>query len=139
MEISQLILAQLLLYAFFIGAGLGAVDDVFSITLIFLGVPFSSELQSFLQKKKIPFLKKTFFRKHNVLLGVICFLEDFLLALGASGCLILLFYECNHGKIRIPAMVCFFLGAWCYRTTVGRFLRPMLEFLFLILHLMMQG
>ena len=129
MEISQFILAQLWLCALFLGAGLGAVYDVLSITRVFLGVPFTPWSEKIILSTKIPLLKHRTFPNRPPLRAVLCFFEDLFFLLAASVSLILLFYQFNEGNIRIPVILFALVGFWGYRITVGRMIRPCIELL----------
>ncbi len=132
MEISQLILAQLWLYAFFLGAGLGAVYDVLSITRVFLGVPFTPWVEQYASTTRFPLLKKRGSMRRSSVSAVLFLLEDLLFSLGSAISLILLFYQMNNGKVRIPVIVCVLVGFFIYRASLGHLLRPVLEMLALL-------
>lgn len=127
MEISQLILAQLWLYAFFLGTGLGAVYDVLSITRVFLGVPFTPWVEQYASATSFPLLKNHHKHQTSYFLSLFSFIGDFLFSMTAFVSLVLLFYQMNNGKIRIPAMLAVALGFHIYRKSIGYFLRPALE------------
>jgi len=131
MEISQFILAQLWLCAFILGTGLGAVYDVFSITRVFLGVPFTPLSEKIILATNFPLLKRREFPDHPLMRSVVCFLEDLFFLLGATASLVLLFYQLNEGNIRIPVILFALVGFWGYRATLGRILRSCIELLFL--------
>lgn len=132
MKISQLILAQLWLYAFFLGAGLGAVYDAFSITRVFLGVPFTPRIERFLNSAKSPLLRRFKVKRHPKLCAVIGFIEDFIFSVCAACALILLCYQMDDGNVRIPIIFCALAGFWGYRKTLGSILRTCTELLLLI-------
>ena len=132
MEISQLILAQLWLYAFFLGAGLGAVYDVFTIFRVFLGVPFSGRTEALIAQKKCPLLKKIKFAPPRPVSALLIFFTDFFFCLGAFGALILLFYQMNNGELRLPPIFCTILGFSAYRASFSRFFRMLLEIALLV-------
>ena len=129
MEISQLILAKLWLYAFTLGAELGAVYDVLFVTRVFLGVPFSPRVAKRIASSDSRLLAPLRMRERPLLKCVICFLEDLLFSLFAAVSIILLFYGWNDGIVRIPAIFCTALGFFGYRATLGKLLRPTLELL----------
>lgn len=126
-----MILAQLLLYAFFLGAGLGAVYDVICVTRVFLGVPFSKRTSHALASTRLPPLKCERRTKPSSLLGAVSFVEDLFFSLGAAILLILLFYQYNNGKIRVLAILCAVLGYGGYRILLGTVIRPLCEFFLL--------
>ena len=127
MEISQFILAQLWLCAFILGAGLGAVYDVFSITRVFLGVPFTSMSEKIILLSKTPVLKRREFTDRPRLRSIVCFFEDILFFFIATVSLILLFYRFNEGNIRIPVIGFALIGFWGYRAIFGRLFHSLLE------------
>ena len=129
MEISQLILAKLWLYAFTLGAELGAVYDVLLVTRVFLGVPFSSGIEKRIAASNSRLLTPLHLRERPLLKCVICFLEDLLFSLFAAVSVILLFYGWNDGIVRIPVILCIAFGFFGYRSTLGKLLRPILELL----------
>lgn len=131
MAISQLILAQLWLYAFFLGTGLGAVYDVFSIVRVFLGVPFTPLVERLLSTEKNPFFKRPSASKNQIFNTAIKALLDFLFSFGAFCLMILLFYQQNEGRIRIHAILCLVTGFFLYRVSLCHFLRPCLELILL--------
>ena len=131
MEISQLILAQLWLCAIFLGAGLGAVYDVLSITRVFLGVPFTFLSEKIILFIKTPLLKHREFPDHPFLRSVVCFFADLFFLLASTVALIILFFQFNEGNVRIPVIILAFIGFLGYRITLGRIFRSLIELLFL--------
>lgn len=117
---TQTVLAQLWLYAFLLGVGLGAVYDVFRITRVFLGVSYTKAATERLQSIRLPYLSSRPPRRPSRILGVVVFFEDFLFALIGGVSIILLFYQVNNGKIRFPAFFLAALGFFLYRITIGR-------------------
>ncbi len=117
---SQAVLAQLWLYAFLLGVGLGAVYDAFRITRVFLGVSYTQKATARLQSIRLPYLSPRPPRRTSRVLGAVVFFEDLLFALIGGVAMILLFYQINNGKIRFPAFFCAALGFFLYRVTLGR-------------------
>lgn len=119
MEISQFVLAQLWLYAFLLGVGLGAVYDALRITRVFLGTSYTKGKTDRLHRIELPYLKPRPRRRTSRLLGAVIFLEDFLFALFGGVAIILLFYQVNSGTVRMPAFLCVAVGFLLYRATLG--------------------
>lgn len=120
MESSQFVLAQLWLYAFLLGIGLGAVYDALRITRVFLGISYTKKATAMLRDITLPYLPPRHARRTSRVLGVVIFLEDFLFALFVGVSMILLFYLVNNGNIRFHAFLCTLLGFFLYRMTFGR-------------------
>ena len=120
MELSQSSLAWLYLCAFLLGIGLGAFYDIFRITRVFLGVHYSRRAANRLTEIQLPLLKPRKKRGESRALGMIVFLEDLLFCLLTGIAFILLFYELNHGKFRLIAVICAGTGFLLYRGTIGR-------------------
>ena len=128
MEISQLTLARLWLYAFFMGTELGAVYDALCVIRVFLGVSFTPSAEIFLSKRRNALLRPIKRLSNRPLfLKLFIFLEDFFFLIYASVSVILLFYCFNNGKIRVPIFFCLLIGFLLYRWGPGRLLRPVLE------------
>ncbi len=117
---TQTVLAQLWLYAFLLGVGLGAVYDAFRITRVFLGVSYTKAASERLQRIRLPYLAPRPPRRTSRVLGAVVFFEDLLFALIGGVAMILLFYQINNGKIRFPAFFLAALGFFLYRITLGR-------------------
>ena len=120
MEISQSALACLYLYALLLGVGLGAIYDALRITRVFLGVHYSRKAAKRLEQIRLPFLGTCGRRHESRLLGVIVFVEDLLFCILAGVAVILLLYEMNNGKIRLPVFFCAAAGFLIWRATLGR-------------------
>ncbi|MBR2927307.1 MAG: spore cortex biosynthesis protein YabQ [Clostridia bacterium] len=120
MNTSQSALALLFLYAFLLGAGLGAFYDVLRITRVFFGVQYSPRLAQRLQRIRLPLLPKRSLRRERRFLGVVVFFQDLAYCIFAGICLVLLFYGANHGKIRPSVLLCVGVGFLLYRATLGR-------------------
>lgn len=134
MEISQLTLAWLCLYAFVLGTELGAVYDAICVTRVFLGVSFTQTAETFFCKHTNALLRpgKRLFKK-PLFFKVVIFIEDFLFSVCGAISVILLFYRFNNGKIRFPVLLCILLGFLLYRCGPGRFIKPILEIAVVIL------
>ena len=127
-------MARLWLYAFFLGAELGAVYDILSMLRVFFGASFSPLTENFLQAHSHPLLRvKKRGCRNPLFLKIFLFWEDLLFCLFSVASIILLFYQFNNGKIRIPVLFCLLIGFLCYRMTLGRLLRPVFEIIALIL------
>lgn len=120
MGASQAVLARLWLYAFLLGVGLGAVYDALRITRVFLGVSYTDKLKERLHNVQLPYLAPRPPRRTSRVLGAVMFFEDFFFAAGAGIAMILLFYQVNSGKIRIPAFFCAAIGFCLYCKTLGK-------------------
>ncbi len=121
MAISQSALARLLLYAVLLGGCLGVCYDVLGLNRVFFGGSFSPRTAAYLQTLRLPWLRS---RQRAVgkgrLLKIAVFFSDFLFCVIAGCFVILLFYQFNSGKIRIPALVCVAVGFVLYRMTLGQ-------------------
>jgi len=110
MEISQLSLARLSLIAFFLGIVFGILYDVLRVTRTFWDNMEHSSFVERLLRLKLPFLAPRKTRKRNRFLCVVGFFEDFVFCILVSMTVILLFYQGNNGKLRIPVLLCAVLG-----------------------------
>ena len=120
MAISQGALAWLYLCAGLLGLTLGALYDLLRITRVFLGVHYSRRTARRLRGLRLPFLSPRSKKRESRALGVVVFFEDLFYCLFAGIAIILLFYECNNGKIRYPVFLMIALGFLLYRYTLGR-------------------
>ncbi len=115
MRFDQSGIAWLYLYALALGAFLGLFFDLIRLPRMLLTPKANPKKES----------AKQSLRKRRVA-GVFVFLEDFLFCIAGSVCVILLFYEKNHGKIR-PAAFFLLLGGFAlYWATAGRWVRAFL-------------
>ncbi|MBE6602306.1 MAG: hypothetical protein E7637_07385 [Ruminococcaceae bacterium] len=120
MAISQGSLAWLYACACLLGLALGAVYDLLRITRVFLGVRYSRRASRRLRAIRLPLLAPRTKRRESRALGVVVFFEDLFYCLFAGIAMILLFYECNNGKIRYPVFFLVAVGFLVYRYTLGR-------------------
>ncbi len=120
MQISQGAIAALYLYAVLLGLALGALYDLLRITRVFLGVHYSRRLSKRFRSIRFPLISPLSEHKESRALGAVIFIEDFIFCLFSGLALILLFYQSNYGKIRIPALFCAGGGFLLYRITLGR-------------------
>ncbi len=67
-------------------------------------------------------------KQHHHLHPIIMFCKDFMFCLFSGICVILLFYEYNHGKIRFPALLTMLLGGVLYTLTLRRVVRPLVQY-----------
>ena len=134
MEISQLTLVRLWLYAFVLGAELGAVYDAIGVTRVFLGVSFTQKAESFFCKHTHVLLRpRKRLSQRPLWLKTVVFAEDFFFSIFSGISVILLFYSFNNGKIRIPVLLGLLIGFVLYRRFIGRHLVPLFEIIFVIL------
>lgn len=117
MELSQIGIARLYLFALILGAALGFFFDL-------LRLPHRFAQQSLDFGKRKPAIS---LRKRRVVAFVIVFLEDFLFCVVAAVSLILLFYEVNNGKVRPFAFFAAGIGFVVYRLTLAKPLRRLTE------------
>jgi len=120
MEISQEALARLYLYALFLGCALGAVYDLLRISRVFFGIHYSQRAIKRLTCVRLPLLEARTERKKKRTLGAVIFFEDLFFCIFCAIALILLFYECNNGKIRYPVFLAAGVGFLMYRGTLGK-------------------
>lgn len=124
MEVSQVALARLLLYAVLSGGCLGSLYDLFRMTrLLCFGASCSPNTAAYLQslRLRLPLLHPQKRRsEHRRALRFAVFFGDLLFCLIAGSVIVLLFFQFNSGKIRIPALICAAIGFVCYRMTLGR-------------------
>ena len=120
MEISQGALAWLSLCALILGCALGAVYDALRISRIFLGVHYSRRATKYIQGIRLPLLKNRVKKEKKRMLGIVVFVEDLFFCVFCGIALILLFYECNNGKIRYPVIPIVGAGFLLYRGTLGK-------------------
>ena len=138
MSISQAELAQLFLYALFLGVGLGAVYDVLRITRIFLGVHYSRRMMKKLRNISFPLLPKRKEKHESRLLGLVIFLQDFFFCVLCGVSLVLLFYEVNSGKFRLSAAFCVGGGFFVYRYTLGRLVMLFSEAIAMVIEVILR-
>ena len=117
MELSQVALAKLYLFALVLGAALGCFFDL-------LRLPRRFAQQTIDYGKQKPAVS---LRKRRVVAFVIVFLEDFLFCIVAALSLILLFYEQNNGKVRPFAFFASGIGFAIYRVTRAKPLQGFTE------------
>ncbi len=123
MEISPLVLAQMLLCSFFFGIGVGAFCDAWRIFRVFLGERFSKKEFSGLYSIKLPFVKKSLFpkqRKPHFFRSITVFAGDFFCVIFATLGLIVINYSYNDGRFRFFSVIGLVLGFLLYRVTLGR-------------------
>ena len=120
MNLSQLAIALLYLYACLLGAGLGLLYDACRITRIFLGEHYSQRAVARLHALQLPLIGG--YRSHRARrsLRVVIFLEDFLFCIVSGIAVILLCYEAFNGKIRFLVFPCAAGGFALYRCTLGK-------------------
>ncbi len=142
MEISPLLLTELLLFSFLFGGIVGAFNDINRIIRVFFGVRYTSldfsGLYAHLKLSK-PLddsdnsdtlkIKKS----KDIFLCVLIFIQDLLLVLFATGGIILLNYYYNDGKFRFFALLAMLLGFVLYYFTIGKLLMFISEPIMLIL------
>lgn len=139
MEISPYLLAKMLAYSFLLGAGLGALYDVFRIFRVFSATGSITECEGngydgvmlslpppisgvFGKKIKPLFVPASGSRSRasRVICGILLFFED-ILFFTVCGCAIsILIYYTNDGRFRLMAVVGVFIGFLIYYLTVGR-------------------
>lgn len=112
-----------------LGILLGALYDVLRFVGGFWGVSLSPLVREKLQAIPLPLLKTQIRRvkRRGWLFRILAFLGDLLFVLLAGVLLILVFYQCNNGKVRFPAFFCAGMGFFLYRRTVRRLVMPLLE------------
>ena len=120
MEISQIALARLSLIAFFLGTVLSLLYDVLRVTRTFWDSMERSPFVTKLLEFHLPLLSPREKQKKPRFLCVITFFEDFIFCILVALILILLFYQGNNGKLRIPVLLCGILGFLVCRLTLSR-------------------
>ena len=120
MNISQSRLAMLYVGACLLGVLLGLLYDGFRILRIFLGEHFSPRANYF-HNVKLPLIKMGTERtKRRAVRAIVVFWGDFLFCVISGVALILLLYQLNNGKIRLPVFPLAAAGFVIYRYTLGR-------------------
>ncbi len=127
MEISQFALARLLLYAFLTGGFLAVVYDILRVFRAFFDPSTSCRIHDWRLTVALPHLKTPLPLQKHKCFGILLFAEDLIFCLFGAVLLILLFYEWNEGKIRIPAILCAIVGFFCYRILPGKLLTRLFE------------
>jgi hypothetical protein len=127
MEISQLALARLWLYALCSGGLLGIVFDALqTIPLCLLcGIPSATVTR--IRKIRLPLLHQRKAKPHPIATPLLQIVADVLFCLIGAVCCILLLYACNNGKFRFPVLLCLALGFACYRVLLSRFVKIVFE------------
>lgn len=125
MEISPFLLSLLLINSFFLGIGLGVLNDVNRIVRVFFGVSYSSKSIRSLYTRNLPIVHRPLVRTEhgkikNGMLAVLIFFQDLLLfAVGGVG-LVLLQYEYNSGRFRFFCIPAILIGFLLYYFTLGK-------------------
>ena len=97
-----------------------AVYDLVRIPRILFGVRYSERGVARLHRIRLPLLGGYRRKREHGGLGILIFFEDLIFCLLAGVSLMILFYECNNGKIRYPAFLIAGAGFLLYRATLGR-------------------
>ena len=125
MEISPLILAELLICSFLFGVFMGAVNDVHRIIRVFFGVRYSKKHFDKLYARKIRIINRSVGnsagnRTSQALLGVLIFFQDIVLFATAGVGAVILNYYFNKGEFRIYTVAALFAGFMLYYFTLGK-------------------
>ena len=120
MEISQLALAKMWLYSFWLGGFLGVLHDLFQAAATFSRTNEPPLWLGRRVKLHLPLLRESKCRRraHSKCLRQI--LLDLLLCLIGALLLLMLFYQMNNGKFRLAVLLCTVAGFACYRVTLSR-------------------
>jgi hypothetical protein len=129
MEISQITLALLTLYASILGVAIGVLYDVNRIIRVMLGARYRRNLYSKLYSLRLPIIKKpiSFEGKRNVALNVVINIGDFLCVISATLGIIVLNYSYNSGRFRFFTVLGFFCGVLIYRLTLCKIIMLICE------------
>ncbi len=125
MEISPIILAELLVCSFLFGVFMGAINDVHRIMRVFFGVRYGKKRFDKLYARKIKIINRSVGnlgcnRFTKALLGTVIFFQDLILfAVAGVGVVILNFYF-NKGEFRIYTIAALFAGFVFYYFTLGK-------------------
>lgn len=125
MEISQEVLALLLLYSFFYGTAVGAFFDINRIIRVLFGVRYTQKAWRRLYDTPLPITKKKITPGTNpsrgrVIRQVVINLGDFSCLIFATVGLIILNYGYNSGRFRFFTVIGVLAGFFAYRYTVGK-------------------
>lgn len=112
-----------------LGILLGALYDALRFVGGFWGVSFCPRVRERLRAIPLPLLKTQprQAKRRGWLFKISVFFGDLLFVSLAGVLLILVFYQCNNGKIRFPAFFCTGMGFFLYRKTLGRLVMPLFE------------
>ena len=124
MEISQITLAKLLLYAFLLGLAVGALYDAGRLLRILLGVERSDGFGSRIYEWKLPICKRPMRsgegrRVSRALVINIC---DFLCVIAATLGILILSYAYNSGRVRFFTLLGATVGFFLYRAFLSKIL-----------------
>ena len=124
MEISQITLARLLLYAFLLGLAVGALYDAGRLLRILLGVERSDGFGSRIYEWKLPLHNRPMRsgedrRMSRALVINVC---DFLCVITATLGILILSYAYNSGRVRFFTLLGAAVGFFLYRAFFAKFL-----------------
>lgn len=132
MEISPYMLMLLLIYSFFFGMSVGALNDINRIIRAFLGVRYSKYSFDKLYSKKLPFVKKPLERKEigvakRRILSFIIFIQDILLFVYFGCGIVVVNYYFNRGQFRLYTIAAALAGGALYYFTLGKIVMAISE------------
>ena len=131
MEISPILLAELLFFSFLFGILLGAVNDVNRIIRVFWGQKYSkrdfASLYSFFKVDREALLRPNEDIKSSTLKNVLIFLQDILFMIISAFGIVMLNYEFNDGKFRLFGPFAVLCGFLLYFFTVGKLIMAVSE------------
>ena len=125
MAISPILLLWLLVSSFLFGAAVGALNDVFRLSRVLLGVRYSARRWEKLYRTPLPFLKRSLRSPSDTpvarrLLPILIFAQDVLLFVFAGVGTAVLNYYFNHGRFRFYTVLAVLAGFLLYYLTVGK-------------------
>ncbi|MBQ9797552.1 MAG: spore cortex biosynthesis protein YabQ [Clostridia bacterium] len=123
MEISQLALARLWLYALCSGGLLGIVFDALQTVPLCLLCGTQRTTIARIREMHLPLLHQHDAKPRPITKNILQIGADVLFCLIGAVWSILLVYAYNNGKFRFPVLLCLALGFACYRALLSRFVR----------------
>ena len=125
MEISPLMMAALLFYAFLFGIFMGVFYDANRIVRVFFGERYHGVGTEKIAQWKLPFIKRQVGQKRGKQAGgalryTVIFLGDFLCFIAAGIGIIILDYSYNSGEFRYFTALGVLLGFLLYYFSVGK-------------------
>lgn len=125
MEISQITLARLLFYCFFLGVGTGVLYDAFRLARIFLGVERAEGIAARMYGWILPVCKRGMRsgEERRVARAFVISIADFLCVSAATLGILVLCYSYNSGRVRFFTLLGAAVGFFLYRAVLSRAVR----------------
>ncbi len=122
MELSPILLSELLFFSFLLGMSLGVFNDALRIIRVFFGVRYSKRrfdrLYSMMKYQKEKELTKK--RGVRTILDCVIFFQDVVLAVVAASGIVILCYYLNDGEFRVFCVASMIIGAVLWYMSFGK-------------------